>query len=443
MRAFDTLLDHIHSLWILDTHEHLPTEAQRPADTDVLAEWLIHYASDDLRSAGLSAEGLAEARDSKKDLIQRWRLVAPHWHAAESTGYLRALALSARELYGIERINEKTIGDLNERFCAARRQGGWYDFVLKTKSKIALAIRSPYWAPEADCPDPFVFTFLVDPFIIPTHHLAMAAKGQEVGVRVHTLEDWKEVTRRCIQRDLHPRSRIVCMKCGLAYQRSLRFDKVSEDQAQRDFTEFFRDGNMGDWRPAIKAPKAFSDHMQHFICKVADEMGLVYQFHTGIHAGNGNFIYDSNPALLSNLFLEYTNVKFDLFHISYPYVGELSTLAKIFPNVFIDMCWGHIISPELSRRALVEWLDAVPANKISAFGGDYCFVDGVYGHQLLARQNVAAALAQKVEDGSFDLARAQEIATWLFVDNPRRLFALDRFLKPGKKGSGPRRSKRA
>ena len=141
--------------------------------------------------------------------------------------------------------------------------------------------------------------------------------------------------------------------------------------------------------------------MQHWICQVADDMGLTYQIHTGLQEGNGNVIYDSNPALLTNLFLEYANVKFD-----------------------IDMCWGHIISPEAARRTLVEWLDAVPANKISAFGGDYCFVDGVYGHQVLARQNVAAALATKVADGSFGMERATELAKWMFVDNPLRIFGL-------------------
>ena len=36
------------------------------------------------------------------------------------------------------------------------------------------------------------------------------------------------------------------------------------------------------------------------------------------------------------------------------------------------------MSAEAAGRALVEWLDAVPANKIMAFGGDDCFVDVVY-----------------------------------------------------------------
>jgi uncharacterized protein len=441
MKPFDALLDHVDSLWIIDTHEHLPVEAKRPPDADVLDEWLIHYLSEDLRSAGLSVKGLADARDSKKDLLQRWKMVAPYWHAAMSTGYLRALQISARDLYGIHEINEKTIIELNEKFRAVRKKGGWYDFVLKEKCKISLAIRSPHYAGDQDHPDPFVFTFWADPFIIPTHYSHMRARGEEVGIRVHSLDDWKAVTRRCIERDFgNANNRIVCMKCGLAYQRSLSFDKTTEAEAERDFVEFFRDWNLPDCRPPIKAGKAFADHMQHFICKVADEMGLAYQFHTGIQGCSGNFISDSNPVLLSNLFLEYSNVKFDLFHISYPYMLELSNLAKNFPNVFIDMTWGHIISPEASRRALVEWLDAVPANKISAFGGDYCFIDGVYGHAVMAKRNVAWSLARKIEDGAMDLDRAKEVATWLFVDNPRDLFGLEKYLKtPGPRFGAPRR----
>ena len=88
------------------------------------------------------------------------------------------------------------------------------------------------------------------------------------------------------------------------------------------------------------------------------------------------------------------------------------------------MCWGHIISPHASRMALIEWLDVFAANKISAFGGDYCFLDGVYGHLKMARENVAFSLAAKVDAGCFDLDRAKEIAQWVFIDNPKRIFSL-------------------
>lgn len=428
MDTCSSLIDHIQSLKIIDTHEHLPFESERPKDTDVLAEWLTHYFSCDLVSAGLSDKDLVTARDSRQDIKKRWKIVEPYWHAAESTGYGRSLAIAARDIYGIDAINAKTIGQLDHLFKESRMRGGHYRFVLQDKSGIALSIRDSMPIPYKETKDPFVFTMRTDGFICPTHYSQMRTTGSEVGSEVHTLADWMEITRRHIEKHLNGHTRVVCLKCGLAYHRTLRFDKVTYADAEQAFNELFSDCNLPDWRPSIKAGKALSDWMMHFVCRVADDNRLVYQIHTGIQEGNGNFIYDSNPALLTNLFLEYRNARFDIFHMGYPYVMELGTLAKNFRNVFIDMCWGHIISPEAARRALVEWLDAVPANKISAFGGDYCFVDGVYGHQFLARRNVAAALAQKVADGTLSLSRAREIATWMFVDNPKRLFGLDRFL---------------
>lgn len=423
----ESLLDHINGLTIIDTHEHLPTEATRPRQ-DVLAEWLTHYFACDLVSAGLAPADLRRACNSDEDLASRWALVEPFWHAAESTGYGRALAISARDIYDVPAISSATIGELNKRFLAAREAGGHYDRVLKDLSKLAVCIRDSYTPADRDCPDPYVFALRTDPFIHVTHYRHVREIAADVDMTVHTLADWVETMRRHMERAFADGSRIVCLKSGLAYGRSLRYDKVGVGEAEREFNRLFEDRFLPDWREPSRLGPLFENYMQHQVCAIADDMGLTYQFHTGIQEGNGNIVYDSNPVLLSNLFLEYSRVRFDVFHMGYPYVMELGTLAKNFANVYIDMCWGHIISPEGARRALVEWLDLVPANKISAFGGDYGFVDGVYGHQYLARRNVAAALAAKVADGSFGLERAREIASWVFVDNPRRLFKLDRHL---------------
>ena len=97
----------------------------------------------------------------------------------------------------------------------------------------------------------------------------------------------------------------------------------------------------------------------------------------------------------------------------------------MFPNVLIDMCWAHIISPFACVVALEDFLDSVPYNKISAFGGDYLFVDGVYGHLHIARQNISHVLAEKVEQGLFSVAKSIDIAKALFYDNPKRIVQLD------------------
>jgi hypothetical protein len=148
---------------IIDSHEHLPMEDKRPQGTDVLSEWLTHYFSCDLVSAGLSDAGLVEARDCTKPLAVRWKLIEPYWEAARSTGYGRSLDIAAKGIYGIDGVNGRTIGELNEAFLAARKSGGHYRRVLKEKSRIALSVVDSDLACDREF---FASTFRLDSFIM-------------------------------------------------------------------------------------------------------------------------------------------------------------------------------------------------------------------------------------------------------------------------------------
>ncbi|TYB84065.1 MAG: amidohydrolase family protein, partial [Kosmotoga sp.] len=164
------------------------------------------------------------------------------------------------------------------------------------------------------------------------------------------------------------------------------------------------------------------DYIMHHILSVANKKKLFIQFHTGLLEGNRGILSNSNPEHLENLFSKYPDVKFDIFHTGYPYQNITAALAKMYPNVFIDMCWSHIISPFAARKALSDFLDAVPYNKIMGFGGDYAIVDAIYGHLKIARENIARVLSQKVEeDGGMSIDRAAEIAHRLLYDNPKEV----------------------
>ena len=437
--SYDALRDYVFDLDIVDTHEHLPSfEKWRNQEADVLSEYLTHYFSCDLVSAGLSDEALAFARDVKSPLAKRWKTVAPFWDAARNTGYGRSLDLAARLIYGIERIDGRTLGSLDEAFRAAREKGGHFDRVLKQISRIEVSIEDGLSAAvkgPKDSVDPRYFRPVTrcDAFISPANAVALGALSKQTGVAIHTLDDLKRACEVHLETNL--KAGAIGIKCGLAYQRPLRFEKVSAGEAERGLSrclglspsfEKQHDGTVPDSGtvPAEWPMRKLQDHMMHFVCSLADARGLPFQIHTGLQEGNGNYIDHSDPALLSNLFMEYKRVKFDLFHIGYPYQQTLSALAKNFRNVFIDFAWANVISPEAAIRALIEYLDAVPANKISGFGGDYAFIDGVAGHAYLARENVAKALAFKVKHGSFDLARAKELARMILHDNPAAIFGL-------------------
>jgi predicted TIM-barrel fold metal-dependent hydrolase len=164
--------------------------------------------------------------------------------------------------------------------------------------------------------------------------------------------------------------------------------------------------------------------MFHEIVRAGTETHVPIQIHTGLQEGNENLLANANPLLLASLFLEYRQAKFDLFHGGYPFMGEAIALAKNFSNVFLDLCWLHIISPSASARMLHEAIETVPSNKIFAFGGDFIIPEGAYGHSVMARQVVARVLAQKVEEGYLDEEEAMRLAHMILRENPAELYQL-------------------
>ncbi len=294
--------------------------------------------------------------------------------------------ISARDLYGLVRIDRDTIEALDKAFQAARAGGKAYRTVLKEKSKIAMSILD---SGTRDCDREFFApTARLDDFIRVPNPQAMATLAKYAGAPpIHTLSDLEDACEATLDKDFAAGA--VCIKSGLAYCRPLAYPKVSRAAAEDAFARLFDPPGTDQWPPA--GGDALQNHMMHHICRLADRRGLAFQVHTGLQEGNGNYLNYTDPSLLINLFMEYRNVRFDMFHIGYPFQLKLAAVAKNFANVFIDFCWANIISPAAATDAFVEYLDSVPANKISGFGGDYCFVDGIYGHQYIARENLARA----------------------------------------------------
>lgn len=456
----------VEKLPVIDTHEHLPcvdkieindhaerdsharsnghlegnsrTESKRQleaSDTavasdkaaDVLQEYLSHYMGSDLVSAGLSLHDLQKATDSRLDILERWKIVEPYWEVSRYTGYGRGLDLSVKAIYGIDGINAQTIRDLNESFSKSKTPEHQRQ-VLQDLCGIRVSLVDVQASRTAADSPQFRRVWQPQNFINPVWRM-----GREWipyiedlhAIKVRTLDDWLEALERELAYILAT-YQVNVLKIGSAYFRSLRFEKVDYSLAKESFASAFSKWEeTGRGRgEEIRLPGEVQDYVMHHILGIANKKRLTLQFHTGLQHGNGNTLTNSDPSLLINLFLRYRNVRFDLFHISYPYQNVACALSKNFPNVYIDMCWAHLISPSASVQALEQFLDTLPYNKISAFGGDYLFLDGVYGHLQLARENVSQVLASKVEQGLFSLDKAIEVARALFYDNPRRILQL-------------------
>jgi len=310
-----------------------------------------------------------------------------------------------------------------------RNREGLYTWVLKEKSGIDVSI--------LDTGVYDVDTSLFAPVLEFNEVLrvrdrtALEALGRSMGGPIHTLNDLCNAVKARFDQ---LRGSVVGVKIPTAYNRPLLFEKTSFSVAEEAFNEIYRMRLFkrlevppkGDKRvPADVGAEELlplQDYLVHLIVQEAERRRLPIQIHTGLQEGNENIVTHSNPTHLVNLFMEYRDARFDVFHGGWPYSSELGALAKNFPNVYIDMCWMHIISDTKARSALSEWLDEVPASKIMGFGGDYAFIEGVYGHAVMAKENIARVLASKVDDEAYGLDEAKKYAGWLLRDNPLRLF---------------------
>jgi len=430
----------VEEIIIVDTHEHIMTEEDRNQYAVDFSYLFAHYNISDLRSAGMSPRRLEAVRlpmhnyqvayfkrsgrykyvpePEREDmsLDERWQAMEPFWEAIRNTAYAKQTLIAIKEAFGIDDLNRDTYLKLSQAISDSR-QPGWYRHILKEKAKIEVSMID---IQETDVDrELFAPVMRLDDFITTQSRLELKRLEEQTGVAIHSLDDLVKAMR--VEMEKYIAGGTVGIKNALAYRRILQYDKVTRSEAETTFNRIA--SHLGEGLSWLEA-KPLQDYMMHQVIRGAIEAGLPIQIHTGLQEGNENIITNADPTHLVNLFIEYPEAKFDLFHGGYPYIHEWATLAKYFANVYADLAWLHIISPEIARLLLHEVIETVPGNKIMAYGGDAVTVEMAYAHSIMARQVVTRVLSEKVAEGYLKEDEAIALARRMLRDNPAALFKL-------------------
>ncbi len=406
-------------MWAFDGHEHLmlPKEhGEKAVDCFYLTN---HYLNCDLVSAGMPEPSMRALVDTTIPLDARWASFAPFWEVARTTGYGQAVERAVQRLYDLPGLSVTTYRELSARVAETAGKVEWYEHVLKTEGRIIGSLMD-IGSTRGDRRF-FLPVMRLDRFIIArtprelAEAVAPPKSSRSAADAPGTLGAYLRGLDMHLERLVE--DGIVGLKCGLAYRRSIRFEAVERDEASRLY-DLAATGNLTDAGATV-----LQDFLFHEACDRAGALGLPYQIHTGLQNGNwGADIALTDPGLLTNTLKAHPSTRFDLFHGGYPFTGTLATLAKNFPNAYVNACWLAIISPTVLARALHEWLDTVPHSKIQAFGGDYHMPELACAHGHMARAVVADVIADRVEAGWLAEADAVTIADRLLRTNGLALF---------------------
>jgi predicted TIM-barrel fold metal-dependent hydrolase len=416
----EQLAQQIGCIPVIDTHEHLPDEPERLGWQVDFATLFSHYCTGDLRAAG--DDVIDQILNPKVSVEEKWRLFAPIYDRIADGSYARCTHLGMQQFYGMDRL--RSLQDAVELTARMREanQPGLYRRVLKDACGIVTSLN--LYGRDREFFTPVTGSGWATEMAAVMGISAVERMERQVGCSITSLDRYVKALAELIAGN--QRDGFKGLKFHSAYVRDLNFAAVSTAEAESVFNRAI-ECSQG-WRPhalGYDEVRPLQDYLVHRMIEIAGDLDMTVVFHTGIQAGNYNRLDNARPGPLWNLFRRYHHVRFVLLHAALPWVEEAGIMAKYFRNVYVDLAWVHAISPELARRAVRTYVDLVPRNKVLGFGADCRIVEDVFGHLTLARQNLAAALADKIGQGALDEPRALAWAKALLHDNAIEAFKLD------------------
>ena len=237
----------------------------------------------------------------------------------------------------------------------------------------------------------------------------------------------------------HKAGGCVALKIPIAYDRGLDFDLVSEDLARQAFARLtavparqpeqsVRNSDASD-APGRNIPlpdgfadpkdvKIFQDYLFFQICRLAAELNLPVQIHTGMGQG-----HKTNAIHLQTAIENFPGTRFVLLHCSYPWIHDISMLVSKYANVFPDLSWLPLISTRSATTMLHELIERATLDRIF-WGCDTWTAEESFGALLAFRHVLALTLADKVSEGYFTRADALQVIDAILLKNPLRFYEL-------------------
>jgi len=407
------LIEIMDGIEIIDCHEHLAPEEERISKTLDVFTLFSHYTKRDIFLAGMKEDDYNALFNQEIPVEARWKKFVPFWKHIRYTSYSRAVLIALKKFYGFDDITEENCVFISQKIKNFNKPG-IYKKVLRDACNIRTCL--------TQCGSTALGTDLLTP-VMPMLYDLETKEGLlhpdfEPEAKIKTLDDYMEAMERYVVRV--KKEGAVGLKMI-----SLPYSEPDRKEAETLFNSV-SSGNMtirtNSW-PFFTKPSPLRSYLTDYAIHLAGKNDMVVAVHTGYW---GDF-RDLHPLHLIPFLMKHPDVRFDIYHLGYPWVRDTLMLGKGFTNVWINLCWTHIISQKFAMDGLDEAIDLIPVNKILAFGGDYHYpaLEKVYGHLTMAKEDIAGVLAKRIENGRLKEEQAEYMIKRWFRDNPVELYNLN------------------
>ena len=385
----------------------------------VLLEQIAKIKAIDNNSHILGATANQGTEEEPADLLGQplWdypvnlRLDNPHWIGAW------------RDLYGYK-YNDMEKEHLSlvfkEKQRIKRQQGeNYHTWVL---DKLGIETALVYWQELGlgQTPPRFYWVPLADDFLYPFSDIVYHTSDKKPAA---TLEKYtKTVVTPAIES--FKQEGAIAVKFWTAYDRPLNFEKVSSVEAASVYEQLLQKKEL-----SISEQRKLEDYLFRYITQEAGRLDLKVHIHTGIGGGTHFNISGSNPMLLESVFNDpdQRNTKFVIIHGGWPFDRETGAMLKK-PNVYADFsAQAFVRSTHALSKTIRSWLEFHPEKVL--FGTEAHRVSTLIDWEEVAwlctnsaRNALAIALTEMMNDGQISRNRAFELAEMVLRTNAIRLY---------------------
>ena len=339
---------------------------------------------------------------------------------ARYNSYFVWLEKALNELYNFGgRITSDNWDEISEKILNKHKDEKEHIRILKESCRYIRGITDIYWFPGSDLGHPDIFTPIVrvDTFLLhfhPSQEFKDVVKPWDFipNLKGLNFDEYIEAVLSFLKNRISGGA--VGFKVAAAYDRPIKFNKVSFEKAARIFMKDPKIISEDDWL-------AYGDYIMGRVCELADELKVPIQVHTGLAKLSG-----SNPINFENTIERFPDVNFILFHGGYPWIHEIAALAHNHENVYVDMVWLPLISTTAAIEALSEYIEAVPSINKIMWGSDSWTSEEALGALLAYQHVLATVLSQKIKSRYFNFNDAKYIAERLMYKNALHIFNLSK-----------------
>ena len=201
-------------------------------------------------------------------------------------------------------------------------------------------------------------------------------------------------------------------KSIIAYRTGLKVTCEIEN-ARRDFMD-----NKRDWYGKIA--KGFRDYLLCETLRIAKELGVPVQIHTG--AGDRDIKFElTRPSYLTDLVRKYEGIVV-LTHGGYPYHRESAWMSYIFPSVYLDTSQVIPFAPLAAYSVLREIFEVAPLNKVMHGSDAFNIPEIAWLGSKLAKKAILKVANELVEKNILNEKESEELINRFLYNNAKAVY---------------------